>query len=492
MSPRFWRFSEILRRSALGPPPCIPGRRRWRRPRPRDFTRASQVSFHAVLCFFHEQSSATVTEEDLDSFMHEADQNDNGVIEYDEFLDWVLRPGAKITTTGSGKLATFDLEATLRPLYDVYDKNHDGQVSWEEFEECYCILANSLQLARSKADRRNSVPEHLKDATAGQTVFSGVDTDGDRRVSFKEFCEWQRETLANSGLHSEDLKELIPNLAKQLLRVYKLSEQDAHEVDETDRRMLERLIDNIASATSDLWNTEKAAKSQLKTRGFFPNRWTEPPVGLNVKRLMTLHMKLVPGFMMGVEKMDLQVFVIPTTPDDPDVPPEREKRVWLAQIVQVVTLKGGKVQNEDPCYYTFSDLQWKQFEDDGMSVFKAAVDNMAPELRVFCMLKTEANFGVKLKWDQILKALSTSIQYGWLTQEQLELYTSNMESMAVSMLLTDKANNPDQDRIEIDTATVGKKLQAYVKVAPRGVMAKLSDLGVFEANSVWGDFMDYD
>jgi Ca2+-binding EF-hand superfamily protein len=447
-----------------------------------------------LMKLLNKQSSAAVTEEDIDSFMQEADRNDNGVIEYDEFLDWVLRPGAKITTTGSGQLATFDLEGTLRPLYDVYDKNRDGSVTWDEFEECYCILSNSLQLARPKADRTTFVPEHLKSADQGQKVFSGVDTDGDRKVSFQEFCEWQREALANSGLHSEDLKELIPNLAKQLLRVYKLSEQDAHEIDETNSKVLERLIDNIASATSDLWNTEKAAKSQLKTRGFFPNRWTEPPVGLNVKRLLTFHMKLVPGIMMGVEKIDLQVLVLPQCPDDPDEPMQREGRVWLAQIVQSVTLKSGKVQKEEPCYYFFSDLQWRAIEalEDAQPIFKTAVDKMAPELRVFCMLKTECNFGVKMKWDQILKALGTCIEFGWLTQEGLELYTSAMESMAVELLRQDQANSQDPDQFEIDTVSVGKKLQAYVKVAPRGVMAKLSDLGIFEVNSVWGDFMDYD
>jgi hypothetical protein len=336
------------------------------------------------------------------------------------------------------------------------------------------------------------VPEYLQDAGQGQTVFQGIDTDGDRKVSFQEFCEWQRDALANSGLHSEDLKELIPKLARQLTKVYELSEQDAHEVDETDRRVLERLIDGIASATSDLWNTEKAAKSLLKTRGFFPNRWTEPPVGLNVKRLMTFHMTMVPGMILGVEKLDLQVFAIPQSPDDPDELPERDKRMWIAQVVQLVTLKSGKVQKDPPYYYTFSDLSWRSLEEDPEPLFNTAVDSMAPELRVFCMLKTEANFGVKLKWDQIQKALATCIDFGWLTAAELELYTSNMESMAVEMLRKDQANNQDQGPIEIDAVSVGKKLQAYVKVAPRGVVAKLSDLGILEVNSVWRDFVDYD
>jgi len=453
----------------------------------------SKNEMKAVLLKLLNKHTSTVTEEDLDSFMKEADRNDNGVIEYEEFLEWVLRPGAKITTTCSGKLATFDLEVTLRPLYEVYDKNGDGTVTWEEFEECFCILSNSLKLSRPAKAGRNSVgPEWAGDASQGKMVFSGVDKDGDRKVSFSEFCEWQREALSNSGLHSEDLKELIPNLARQLKRIYKMSEMDGHEVEETDQRVLERLIDNIAATTRDLWNTEQAANSQLKTRGFFPNRWTEPPIGLNPKRLMTLHMKLVPGMMLGVEKLDLEVLVLPQSPDDPDVPPERDNRTWLAQIVQIVTHKSGKIQREPPCYYSFSNLQWKAIDEDAMVLFKTAVDTMAPELRVFCMLKTEANFGVKLKWDQIVKALGSCKEWGWLTQDQLDLYTSNMESMAVELLRKDQANNMDQEKIEIDTATVGKKLQAYVKVAPRGVMAKLSDLGVFEVSSVWVDFMDLD
>jgi len=314
-------------------------------------------------------------------------------------------------------------------------------------------------------------------------------------VSFQEFCEWQKEALSKSGLHSEDLKELIPNLARQLKRIYKLSEQDTHEVQEMDQRNLERMIDSIAAATRDLWNTEKAANSQLKTRGFFPNRWTEPPIGLNVKRLMTLHMKLVPGMMLGVEKVDLEVLAIPQSPDDPDELPERDKRTWLAQIDQTVTLKSGKVEKDTPCYYTFTDMAWKALEQDTdpQSIFKTAIDTMAPELRVFCGLKTEANFGVKLKWDQILKALASCKVWGWLTQDQLQLYTSSMEKMAVEMLKTDQRNNLDQiEKIDLDAASIGKKLQAFVKIAPRGVMAKLSDLGIFEVSSVWADFMDLD
>jgi len=441
-----------------------------------------------LLKLLNKQSS--VSEEDIEAFMKEADQNDNGVIEYDEFLEWVLRPGAKLTTTASGKVAAFDLEGCLRPLYDVYDKNGDGQVSWEEFEECYCILANSLSLSVPKGANTPGGAPWMKSADEGGTVFQQIDTDHDKWVSFKEFCQWQREALANSGLHSEDLKELIPNLARQLSRVYKLSEGSSGEVDETDEKALQRLIDNIAATTRDLWNTEKAAQSALLTRGHFTNRWTEPPIGLNIQRLVKLHMKLVPGMMLGVEKLDLEVVAIPQVPDDVDTLPERDNRLWLAQIVQIVTLKTGKVQKENPSFYIFKDMQWKAIEEDPKTIFTASISTMAPELRVFCALKTEANFGMKIKWDQILKALLMCVDNEWMTKENFDLYNQHMESLAVQMLQSDARNQIDDGPGTIDQDAVVKKLEAHVKVPPRSVMAKLSELGIFEVSSVWADFMD--
>merc|ERR1719428_980452 len=106
----------------------------------------------------------------------------------------------------------------------------------------------------------------------------------------------------------------------------------------------------------------------------YTNRWSEPPVGLNVMRLKGIHMKLVPGMMLGVEKLDLEVLAIPSVPDDPDSPPEREERTWLAQIVQIVTLRNGKVQKERPNYYIFTSMQWKAIEDqDAAALFNASL-----------------------------------------------------------------------------------------------------------------------
>ena len=47
---------------------------------------------------------------------------------------------------GRDGLEYFDLEACVRPLYDVYDQDGDGLVSMEEFIGCQTILQNSLGL----------------------------------------------------------------------------------------------------------------------------------------------------------------------------------------------------------------------------------------------------------------------------------------------------------------------------------------------------------
>eukprot|EP00438_Fugacium_kawagutii_P016017 Skav233584 [mRNA] locus=scaffold2520:255747:256735:- [translate_table: standard] len=95
----------------------------------------------------------------------QADKNRNGIIEYNEFIEWLQQPMATVRM-GSQGLEYFDLEAwprgrskrlvvqqaemrglaCVRPLYDVYDQDGDGLVSMDEFIGCQTILQNSLGL----------------------------------------------------------------------------------------------------------------------------------------------------------------------------------------------------------------------------------------------------------------------------------------------------------------------------------------------------------
>lgn len=422
-----------------------------------------------------------VSEEDVEEFMLDADKNQNGIIEYDEFLDWILRPGAKMTTGASGHIHTFDLQEVLKPLYDVYDKNRDGKVSWEEFEECFVILANSLQLSQPTGSKKSvNLPW---EADEGKDVFTRIDKDKDRWVSFSEFCEWQREALANSGLHNEDLKELIPGLARQLRRVYELSE-DVQKAQATDQRTLERIIGNIADFTRDLWNAEKAAESRMNKSSTFYNRWTEPPIGFNINKLKGMHMRLVPGMMLGVEKLDLEILAIPMPPDSADEPPVREDREWLAKVIQMITLRNGKVQKDAPIFYRFSDLAWAS-EEGGAAAFEDALSKMSPELRVFCQLKTEANFGTNIGWQQIQSSLQASELAGWIAKDQVKLYNDHM----TALMFKEMKANKDEVR-KLDEALVSEAMDESLSMAPRSVMAKLSELDIYQVSGIWADFME--
>jgi Ca2+-binding EF-hand superfamily protein len=448
----------------------------------------SKVEMKTVLLKLLNKSrngAESVSEQDVEDFMSDADKNANGVIEYDEFLDWILRPGAKMTTGASGSIQTFDLEACLKPLYEVYDKNGDGQVTWSEFEECFCILANSMQLSHPKKGKSTTV--ETIDVEKTREVFRTADKNKDKWVSFEEFCDWQRDALANSGLHSADLNELIPALARQLRRVYQLSDGNA---DETDPSKLEKMINDIADFTRDLWNKDKAAQSKLHMLSSFPNRWTDPPVGLNVNRMKGYHMKQVPGMMIGVEKLDLEATVIPAAPANSDEMPAREDRVWLAKLVQIVTLRNKKAQREDPVYYMYkhADMSWVAMDSE--SVFNSSMEALSPELRVFCQLKTEANFGLEINWQQIQQAMDMSVSCGWLKQEQRDTYTGYMTNAANQMVKSEREEAMVDKKTPVTREELNAILDKTVKLAPRHVMATLSGLGIFEVSELWADFME--
>jgi len=444
-----------------------------------------------------EVAGKSVTEEEIERCIGEADKNKNGIIEYNEFIEWLQQPCGTVRM-GSQGLEYFDLEACVRPLYDVYDQDGDGLVSMEEFIGCQTILQNSLGLKSKVSLEEQFKKEFGKDGSTSvplleddaKKVFVMVDADKSRSITFKEFLDWQRKQLIAAKTPSKELEELLPALARQLKRVFKFEEEE--EMNACDSRVLQRIVDNLAKFCIEIWSEKEEIKQKAKPMlaltgkaRHYTNRWSEPPVGLNTKKLKAKYLateSCVSGKVLN-ENIDLDLTVIPELLEGDDENPRN--RVWLAQIIQKVTMKDGKVRSDDPVYYEFVSLAWNKTAE-AVFKFHKSYDAMPPELRMFSLLKAEADFGSKLTWSQLDRVFSRSKSHGILTGSQHEEYISAME------LRVTKALKEEDLLTGLDKVETTKKIQENllgVTQRPQEVMALLSDLKMFQVSSVWADFM---
>mmetsp|Transcript_7445 Transcript_7445/g.17636 ORF Transcript_7445/g.17636 Transcript_7445/m.17636 type:complete len:474 (+) Transcript_7445:88-1509(+) len=420
----------------------------------------------------------SLTKADMDRLMIEVDRNRNGRIEYDEFVSWLTRPGASLQANSDG-VEIFDLGAVLQPLFSIYDRNGDGSITLEEFEECHGILQTALTLHPSDGTFKSD-PDAL--AEHARHAFSAADSNGDHRISFDEFVHWQQEALERSGLSNEDLVDLVPALARQLLRIFKLAESnESGKLIGNDRTVLLHITQNVANFAREIYNDEEAGRSSIRGKHHYTNRWSEPPVGLNISRLKGHHLKLVPVPTWGVDNMDLQVLCVP----DVEVKDVRSRR-WFARINREVTYKSGRREVDDSFYYVYENLNW--VDGNGIDAeFDKALKSLPPELRIFCFLKVEANFGIKICWQEIQTALNHCVQSGLLTAQQHLQYNAHMAEMVLSTM-RERDMVADMSSKEAEKQEV-QRLRAKIVQAPRSVMATLAELGILRVSSVWADVL---
>lgn len=439
----------------------------------------------------------SVTEEEIERCIAEADKNKNGIIEYNEFIEWLQQPMGTVRM-GSQGLEYFDLEACVRPLYDVYDQDGDGLVSMEEFIGCQTILQNSLGLKSKVSLEEQFKKEFGKEGTTSvplleddaKRVFVQVDQDKSRSITFKEFLEWQREQLVAAKTPSKELEELLPALARQLKRVFKFEEEE--EMNACDSRVLQRIVDNLAKFCVEIWSEKEGEKQKAKPMlaltgkaRHYTNRWSEPPVGLNTKKLKAKYLATESCVVAGKihENIDLDLMVIPELLEGEDENPRN--RVWLAQIIQKVTMKDGKVRSDDPVYYEFVSLSWNKTVD-AVVKFHKSYDAMPPELRMFSLLKAECDFSSRLNWPQLQRVFNRCKSHGIVTAAQHTEYNQTMElrvtkALKEEDLLTGLSKEETEKKIEENLVALTQR--------PQDVMALMSDLKMFQVSSVWADFM---
>merc|ERR1712129_218760 len=93
--------------------------------------------------------------------------------------------------------------------------------------------------------------------------------------------------------------------------------------------------------------------------------------------------------------------------------------------------------------------------------------NLPQNCEFFCALKTQANYGDKLKWDEIQSALNTSVRAGCLTEEQHSKYNAHMESQVLKELRHSGVVVGFSSRHK----TAVEELCKNLEVSPKSVMA---------------------
>jgi len=304
-------------------------------------------------------------------------------------------------------------------------------------------------------------------------------------VNFKEFVDFQRTALEKSGIKNSDLEEMVPELSRQLRRVFKMSEREEQGsvIDASDEKLLLQIIGDLATYSRELWNTQKAGRKSFIAAPQYTNRWQEPPVGLNVNRLQGQHLRRYPCDMLALDKMDIAVFCVPDCTQG-----EAKNTLWYAELVRKITYKNGDTALQDPVYYQYEKLNWKLLPAVASHKFSEAVEGLPPELRVFCLLKSEANFGIEISWPDIQAALKAAVSRGFLTSEQQSNYSAYI-IRRMKQAMRDENVDADLSSQEFD-AEVSARLHKSVRIRPRHVMATLSELGIFKVSTVWSDFME--
>jgi len=324
-----------------------------------------------------------------------------------------------------------------------------------------------------KADPLNLEKDHKE-------AFRLIDKNGSGDINFVEFVDWMK-THVPEKMQPQELLEHQRSLAKALVEMFSHIEMaEEGYIKESDQHILQRVIDETAEQVVKL----KTAMRE-KSVGSSKPQWTEPPTGLSVERLKRAHMEYAPLNMSRVSTISWEVLCLPL-PGEYDDP---QQRVWIAEILRRVSFKNGKETVEAPSYYNYDrkTFSW-QLPKEGDKLFEVTFADIGPGIGLFCLLKTAANFGTKIRWSETKNAIEGAIDMKFMKETQGDKFFKRMRGVALDGLIREGFIEQDQKNSESADRAAEEWLVKSLVVRPRVVMATLSELGIVEINPEWQDF----
>eukprot|EP00439_Symbiodinium_sp_Y106_P046481 s4363_g5.t3 len=375
-----------------------------------------------------------VSREDLDHMWSTFAKRADGDIEYEDLIQWILKPSTPLTVSSTWELTFFDLKSHLEPLFWAYDQDRDGIINWEEFMETHGVLQNALRLNPSLEGEKD--PAMIK-GDLHHCYLTMIGFEGDRRLTFARFITWQRDALMSSSLPSDVLAKTLRSVAKQLQRVFKLSEIEKRgQLSESDKQVLVRILQHLAQFSRELWGQSGCQRDAVVAHSF-ANKWTAPVVGMNVQQLKAV-------FLHDFDRSRLKFS----------------------------SRDGRKLSSGFHVYrYQQEFFTWHLISDSTAgTAFEVALEGLSAELRLFCLLKTLANFGVRLPWPNLQEALSQAVGMQIITEEQRRLCLSAFEEQVAKGLHAEGLYF-SRERLE--------KVTAGLVTSPSHVMGIFAEMGVF-------------
>jgi len=124
------------------------------------------------------------TDDELKDMIRNVDKNSNGAIDFNEFIEMMVRRDAKV-------------EEDVMHAFRVFDRDGDGYISVEE-----------LRLTM------NNLGEPLTDQEV-RSMIEEADLDGDGRINFQEFARLMQTQQHSSNKHVVDQHLRRPRLRPQ-------------------------------------------------------------------------------------------------------------------------------------------------------------------------------------------------------------------------------------------------------------------------------------
>jgi hypothetical protein len=317
-----------------------------------------------------------------------------------------------------------------------------------------------------------------------ESTFDSVDRSGDGQVSFGEFVEWQRKSLASSGMTPAQANEFLSSIVHTLGGIFQIQEMFSagavgDEVEGKLMELIQKLSTNLKGMDAGLQSNKSAGGGAVEKGG-----WTEPPPGMSVDRLKGTYLKSYPLKMRGVQDVTLETMCIPLPEIGSD--PAGGERGWLAQVVRKVTYDTGKVKKARSAYFSYErdSFSWKVMSKTDAEEFETSLEAMGKEMRIFCLMKTEANFGIELNWDRIMAGLAGAVDMDLISEEQEKMFAAHMQKESLKIA--------EAEGYTLNLEERAKEMRSKVVLRPREVMAILVKLGVVEIHEEWKAFVMHD
>eukprot|EP00928_Gymnodinium_smaydae_P079954 TRINITY_DN63780_c0_g1_i1.p1 TRINITY_DN63780_c0_g1~~TRINITY_DN63780_c0_g1_i1.p1 ORF type:complete len:514 (+),score=119.89 TRINITY_DN63780_c0_g1_i1:50-1543(+) len=390
---------------------------------------------------------------EISEVMDNVDKNDDGEIQYEEFLDWVL--GGDLLNELAK--SPFELKQVLRPLFNAFDVDHSGQLSHDEFREVHKVLSGAMAEVETH-NIAKLVSSNEPD------IWCAANQDGDDTIDFDEFVDWFRECIDGSGVQKDDLIHITQHLATLITSVFAMANRSKRLSVQSKRDpVLANLLHQIAVDADKLFHVHRTEEGLCPTDGLCATAlWKLPntlPEAMDLTALFAEHAKKHP--VDNTATVHVQACLRST------------KQRWIARVFHYNTrLDAHGHRGHKDFFYAYEQEPapgWTPLED-GIEFFETML-HLPQEFKLYSLLlgagKLRASAPDAMTWDQVQRALQEAIELGFFTLEKLMEYNYYSEkTLSIELAKARaKARMNQFDVARVDVLAEKEKAQERLRTA---------------------------